>query len=79
MDFKLSTRGGKISAKNEVTIPKDVAEAIVDMLSNVECACVWSEYDKQYIKVHDIDDNIVDIVKNALAMTKLTDASSICG
>ena len=54
----------KSSKKNKdsktVSIPKKTVEEIIDILSNVECTCVWSDSDNQYIKVNDVPTEIVE-------------------
>lgn len=73
MDFHISTRGNGKKEKT-VSIPKNMAEHLIDILSNVECTCVWSERDKEYLKIHDIDKHIVEDLKSAVALSKLANA-----
>lgn len=53
MEFKMKTNS------NEVSISKNTIRDIISLLSNVDCTCVWSEMDNQYIKVNDIPQDII--------------------
>lgn len=55
MDFTI-----KNTSKNDVVISKKTIQQVIDLLDKVDCTCVWSEVDNQYIKVQDIPDNLVD-------------------
>ena len=46
--------------KNEITISKELLIEIVDLLKHVECTCVWSDRDQQYIKINDVPEGLVD-------------------
>lgn len=45
---------------NQVSISKDTVKTLINLLNHVECTCVWSVQDNQYIKVNDIPDGLVD-------------------
>ena len=51
--------------------PAQLLEEVVSVLRNVECTCVWSEHDGQYIKVNDVDQDMVQDIEFALKLSKL--------
>lgn len=59
MEFILKSSKTNKDSKT-VSIPKQTVEKIIDILSNVECTCVWSASDNQYIKVNDVPSEIVE-------------------
>ena len=59
MEFILKSSKTNKDSKT-VSIPKKTVEEIIDILSNVECTCVWSARDNQYIKVNDVPSEIVE-------------------
>lgn len=59
MEFTLKSSNKNKNSKT-VSIPKKTVEEIIDILSNVECTCVWSDRDNQYIKVNDVPSEIVE-------------------
>ena len=59
MEFTLKSSNKNKKSKT-VSIPKKTVEEIIDILSNVECTCVWSVRDNQYIKVNDVPSEIVE-------------------
>ena len=59
MEFILKSSKTNKDSKT-VSIPKKTVEEIIDILSNVECTCVWSASDNQYIKVNDVPSEIVE-------------------
>ena len=59
MEFTLKSSNKNKNSKT-VSIPKKTVEEIIDILSNVECTCVWSASDNQYIKVNDVPSEIVE-------------------
>ncbi len=63
MEYKL-----KKSKSSSVTIPSELAERLIDILANVDCTCIWSPQDNQYIKVNDVPN---DVVQQLLLATKL--------
>lgn len=67
MEFKISTR--KSNSKKVVSLDKDTVENLIDLLTGVECTAVWSEPDQQYLRIHNIDRNIVNELKNAVALS----------
>lgn len=69
MDIKFS----KLKEKNDntVSISAQLLEEVVSVLRNVECTCVWSEHDGQYIKVNDVDQDMVQDIEFALKLSKL--------
>lgn len=64
MDF--SIKGNN----NEVSVSKDTIKKLIELLLHVDCTCVWSEHDNQYIKVNDIPNNIVDELIVKLKVSK---------
>ena len=65
MEYKLKKSK---SSSYSVTIPSELAERIIDILANVDCTCIWSPRDNQYIKVNDVPN---DVVQQLLLATKL--------
>ena len=63
MDFTIKSNG------NEVSISKSTVKELISILDKVDCTCVWSDEDNQYIKVHDVPQKLVDelILKLKLA------------
>ena len=59
MEFTLKSSKKNRDSKT-VSIPMKTVEEIIDILSNVECTCVWSASDNQYIKVNDVPSEIVE-------------------
>lgn len=55
---------------NEVSVSKDTIKKLIELLQHVDCTCVWSELDNQYIKVNDIPNNIVDELIVKLKLSK---------
>ena len=55
---------------NEVSVSKDTIKKLIELLQHVDCTCVWSEYDNQYIKVNDIPNNIVNELIVKLKLSK---------
>ena len=57
------------ASKNEISISKETMRTLNSLLDNVECTCVWSEQDNQYIKIQDVPTELVDelILKMRLA------------
>lgn len=73
MDFKISSlkKTNKSNDKNKVMISTDLLEEILSMLRNVDCTCVWSEHDGQYIKVNDVDQSVVKDVEMVVKLANL--------
>ena len=63
MNFTVKT------SKNEISISKETMKALISLLDKVDCTCIWSEQDNQYIKIQDIPTELVDelILKMRLA------------
>lgn len=63
MNFTVKT------SKNEISISKETMKKLISLLDKVDCTCVWSEEDNQYIKIQDIPTELVDelILKMRLA------------
>ena len=57
------------ASKNEISISKEMMRTLISLLDKVECTCVWSEQDNQYVKIQDIPSELVDelILKMRLA------------
>ena len=63
MEFTVKT------SKNEISISKETMRTLISLLDKVECTCIWSKQDNQYIKVQDVPTELVDelILKMRLA------------
>lgn len=63
MNFTVKT------SKNEISISKETMKKLISLLDKVDCTCIWSEQDNQYIKIQDIPTELVDelILKMRLA------------
>ena len=63
MNFTVKT------SKNEISISKETMKKLISLLDKVDCTCVWSEEDNQYVKIQDIPSELVDelILKMRLA------------
>ena len=74
MDFTIKPLKDKNNkqpdANKTVAVPKKTLIEIINLLSQVECTCVWSEIDNQYLKVNDIPKNVVDELKMLLKLAK---------
>lgn len=57
------------ASKNEISISKETMRSLISLLDKVECTCVWSEQDNQYIKIQDVPTELVNelILKMRLA------------
>ena len=55
---------------NEVSVSKDTIKKLIELLQHVDCTCVWSVNDNQYIKVNDIPNNIVNELIVKLKLSK---------
>ena len=55
---------------NEVSVSKDTIKKLVELIKHVDCTCVWSEHDNQYIQVNDIPNNIVNELIVKLKLSK---------
>lgn len=54
MDFTV-----KVS-KGEISISRETMNSLISLLDKVECTCVWSAKDNQYIKVQDVPSGLVN-------------------
>lgn len=63
MEFKLTQQKKKKVSENAVSVPVETLDEIISILSDVECTCVWSPIDNQYIKVSDIPSSLVEELK----------------
>ena len=74
MDFTIKPLKDKNSkqpgANKTVAVPKKTLIEVINLLSQVECTCVWSEIDNQYLKVNDIPKNVVDELRMLLKLAK---------
>ena len=74
MDFTikpLKDKNNKQSGANKtVAVPKKTLIEVINLLSQVECTCIWSEIDNQYLKVNDIPKSVVDELKMLLKLAK---------
>ena len=48
------------ASKNEISISKETMKKLISLLDKVDCTCIWSEQDNQYIKIQDIPTELVD-------------------
>ena len=72
MDFKIVSKNKKKnSADMSVNVPESVLNEVINLLSNVECTCVWSPVDNQYIKVNDIPTELVERLKMQRSLSGL--------
>ena len=62
MDFKLNALKKNKTGKS-VSVPVETLDKVIHLLSKVECTCIWSDYDNQYIKINDIPESLVDELK----------------
>jgi len=62
MDFKLSALK-KNKTEKSVSVPVETLDKVIYLLSKVECTCIWSDYDNQYIKINDIPESLVNELK----------------
>lgn len=62
MNFKLSPLKKNKTGKS-VNVPVETLDKVIHLLSKVECTCIWSDYDNQYIKINDIPESLVDELK----------------
>ena len=63
MDIKFVTKGKKGKTDDSVSVPASVLDEVINILSNVDCTCVWSQPDNQYIKINDVPQELVDDLK----------------
>ena len=62
MDFKLNALKKNKTGKS-VSVPVETLDKVIHLLSKVECTCIWSDYDNQYIKINDIPESLVNELK----------------
>ena len=60
MEFKVIKSKEKKGKTSSVSISADLLDEVISILSNVDCTCVWSPTDNQYIKVNDIPQSLID-------------------
>ena len=60
MEFKVIKSKEKKGKASSVSISADLLDEVISILSNVDCTCVWSPADNQYIKVNDIPQSLID-------------------
>ena len=76
MDFRLVTKQNKRSETSaqtaDVTVPAVVLDEVIELLENVECTCVWSPIDSQYVKVNDIPVSLVEQLKMQRSLSQLS-------
>lgn len=60
MEFKVIKSKEKKGKTFSVSISADLLDEVISILSNVDCTCVWSPTDNQYIKVNDIPQSLID-------------------
>lgn len=69
MDFNV--RKSNKAKDSSVEISIELAQRVIELLSNVDCTCIWSQNDNQYIKVNDIPTDIVRELELAIKLKKL--------
>ena len=37
------------ASKNEISISKETMKKLISLLDKVDCTCIWSEQDNQYV------------------------------
>ena len=60
MEFKVIKSKEKKGKTSSVSISADLLDEVISILSNVDCTCIWSPTDNQYIKVNDIQQSLID-------------------
>ena len=60
MEFKVIKSKEKKGKTSSVSISADLLDEVISISSNVDCTCVWSPTDNQYIKVNDIPQSLID-------------------
>lgn len=60
MEFKVVKSKEKKGKTSSVSISAELLDEVISILSNVDCTCVWSPTDNQYIKVNDIPQSLID-------------------
>ena len=60
MEFEVIKSKEKKGKTSSVSISADLLDEVISILSNVDCTCVWSPTDNQYIKVNDIPQSLID-------------------
>lgn len=72
MDFKVVSKNKKKNGTDRsVNVSESVLNEVINLLSNVECTCVWSPVDNQYIKVNDIPTELVERLKMQRSLSGL--------
>lgn len=69
MDF--TVRKSNKAKDSSVEISYELAQRVIELLSNVDCTCIWSQQDNQYIKVNDIPTDVVRELELAIKLKKL--------
>lgn len=69
MDF--TVRKSNKAKDSSVEISNELAQRVIELLSNVDCTCIWSQKDNQYIKVNDIPTDIVHELELAIKLKRL--------
>ena len=69
MDF--TVRKSNKTKDSSVEISNELAQRVIELLSNVDCTCIWSQQDNQYIKVNDIPTDVVRELELAIKLKKL--------
>ena len=76
MDFKLVSKNKKgKDVDKTVNIPESLLNEVIDLISNVECTCVWSPIDNQYVKVNDIPTELIEQLKMQRSLSTLNFAT----
>ena len=65
MEFTLKT-SKKNQNSNQISVDASTLEEVVNLLDHVDCTCVWSSSDNQYIAVNEVPADLVDNLKTLI-------------
>ncbi len=69
--MNFTVRKSNKAKDSSVEISNELAQRVIELLSNVDCTCIWSQQDNQYIKVNDIPTDVVRELELAIKLKKL--------
>lgn len=70
MEFKIVSKEKKGKKNGSVSISVELLDEVISILSNVDCTCVWSPVDNQYIKVNSIPQSLVEDLRVAKTLSE---------
>ena len=70
MEFKIVSKEKKGKKNGSVSISAELLDEVINILSNVDCTCVWSPVDNQYIKVNSIPQSLVEDLRVAKTLSE---------